>query len=161
MLYRLIYYSKNLIRKSNNPARSELRRIVTSAGQNNRERGVTGGLMFNKDYFGQVLEGERKTVSELFCRIINDQRHASIVLVEASAVETRIFDRWAMGLAEKSETADKLNAKFGLVRGFDPSSLSAPHFLQYVFEMVSLEEKLISVAVPTWDGVGSTNVCLI
>jgi hypothetical protein len=59
MLFRLAYYSTNLNRKTTSPRLSELRKIILSAGSNNRERGITGGLMFNRDYFGQVLEGDR------------------------------------------------------------------------------------------------------
>ena len=112
MLFRLAYYSTNLIKKSTSPRQSELRKIVASAGSNNRELGITGGLMFNRDYFGQVLEGDRASVSDLFCRIAKDPRHRSVVIVEASAIDKRRFDRWAMGLAEKNETAERLNSKF-------------------------------------------------
>ena len=151
MLFRLAYYSTNLIKKSTSPRLSELRKIILSAGSNNRERGITGGLMFNRDYFGQVLEGDRASVSDLFCQIAKDPRHRSVVIVEASAVAERRFDRWAMGLAEKNETAEKLNAKFGLEHGFDPTRISASDFPNYIFEMVSLEDQLISVSIPTWD----------
>ena len=151
MLFRLAYYSTNLIKKSTSPRLSELRKIILSAGSNNRGRGITGGLMFNRDYFGQVLEGDRASVSDLFCRIANDARHRSVVIIEASAVAERRFDRWAMGLAEKNETAEKLNAKFGLEHGFDPTRISASDFANYIFEMVSLEDQLISVSIPTWD----------
>ncbi len=72
MLFRLAYYSTNLIKKSTSPRQSELRKIILSAGTRNRERGITGGLMFNRDFFGQVLEGDRASVSDLFCRIAND-----------------------------------------------------------------------------------------
>src|SRR5450432_845896 len=143
MLFRLAYYSTNLIKKSAIPHQSELRKIILSAGANNRIRGITGGLMFNRDYFGQVLEGDRSSVSELFCRIAKDQRHRSVVIVEASVVDQRIFERWSMGLAEKTETAELLNSKYGLVDGFNPSAMSASNFLNYVFEMVSLENQLI------------------
>lgn len=149
MLFRLAYYSTNLIKKSKTPNRSELRNIVLSAGTNNRKLGVTGGLMFNRDYFGQVLEGDRSAVSELFCRIARDPRHRSIVIMEATVVQQRVFERWSMGLAEKTETAEALNAKYGLTEGFNPSAISAPEFLNYLFEMVSLENELISVSIPT------------
>lgn len=149
MLFRLSYYSTNLIKKSTNPRHSELRKIILTAGTKNRALGITGGLMFNRDYFGQVLEGDRSLVSELFCRIVKDQRHRSIVVVEASVVDQRVFERWSMGLAEKTETAELLNSKYGLVEGFKPSAMSANDFLNYVFEMVSLEDQLISVSIPT------------
>jgi len=161
MLFRLAYYSKNLIKKTNSPRQSELRRIVSSAGSNNRERGITGGLMFNRDYFGQVLEGDRASVSDLFCRIAKDPRHSSVVIVEASAVDTRRFDRWAMGLAEKNETAERLNSKFGLEDGFDPTQMSASDFSNYIYEMVSLEEDLISISIPTWDAESPADVQLV
>ena len=161
MLFRLAYYSTNLIKQSADPRLSELRKIVASAGLINRSRGITGGLMFNRDYFGQVLEGERTSVSELFCSIAKDPRHHSIVLVEAAEIENRIFDRWAMGLAEKNETAEKLNSKFGFKRGFDPTQIRANEFVNYIFEMVSTEDHLISVSIPTWDTQISSGVQLV
>jgi hypothetical protein len=161
MLFRLAYYSTNLIKRTTSPRLSDLRKIVLSAGSNNRERGITGGMMFNRDYFGQVLEGDRAAVSDLFCRIAKDPRHRSVVIVEASAVAGRRFDRWAMGLAEKTETAEKLNSKFGLEHGFDPTQISASDFSNYIFEMVSLEDQLISVSIPTWDTKSSPGVLLV
>ena len=102
--------------------------------------------MFNRDYFGQVLEGDRSSVTMLFCRIANDPRHCSIELVEAGPIEHRMFDRWSMGLAERSETAEQINQKFGLVTGFNPSALSGRDFVNYVLEMVSQEDQLISTS---------------
>jgi Sensors of blue-light using FAD len=161
MLFRLAYYSTNLIKKSAIPHQSELRKIILSAGANNRIRGITGGLMFNRDYFGQVIEGDRSSVSELFCRIVKDPRHRSIVIVEASVVDQRMFERWSMGLAEKTETADQLNSKLGLVHGFDPTQMSATNFSNYVLEMVSLEAQLISVSIPTSDTDNSRKLQLV
>ena len=151
MLFRFAYYSTNLIKKSASYRQSELRKIILSAGSHNRERGITGGLMFNRDYFGQILEGDSASVSYLFCRIAKDPRHRSVVIVEAAAASERRFHRWAMGLAEKNETAEKLNSKFGLEHGFDPTKISTSDFSNYIYEMVSLEDQLISVSIPTWD----------
>jgi len=149
MLFRSAYYSTNLIRRSTDARHSELRKLVLSAGANNRERGITGGLMFNREYFGQVLEGERSAVSTLFCQIAKDPRHRSIVLVEASSVENRLFEHWSMGLAERTETAEKINRSFKLAYGFDPTQMNAETFSKYVFQMVNLEEQLISIKIQT------------
>lgn len=65
---------------------------VLAAGAHNSKRGVTGGLMFNREYFGQVLEGPRAVVSELFCKIAQDPRHRSLVIAEASAAERRLTE---------------------------------------------------------------------
>lgn len=149
MLFRLAYYSTNLIRRSADCRQSELRKLVLCAGANNRKRGITGGLMFNREYFGQILEGERSAVSALFCEIAKDPRHRSIVIVEASTVKNRLFENWSMGLAERTETAEKINRSFKLTYGFDPTQMSAETFSRYVFEMVNLEEQLISVEIQT------------
>jgi hypothetical protein len=149
MLFRLAYYSTNLIRRSIDPQRSELRKLVLTAGVNNRKQGITGGLMFNPDYFGQVLEGDRFAVSALFCPIAQDPRHRSVVIVEASPTDKRIFQHWSMGLAEQTQTAETLNRKFGFAHGFNPTEMNADSFLTYVFEMVKLEDRLISVSVPS------------
>ena len=63
-------------------------------------------------------------------------------------------------MAEKNETAEKLNAKFGLEHGFDPTR-SASDFSNYIFEMVSLEDQLISVSIPTWDTESAPGVQLV
>jgi hypothetical protein len=134
-----------------NPRDSELRKIVASSSSKNRTAGITGGLMFNRSYFGQVLEGERNAVSELFTLIAGDVRHKTVVIVEAVEVRERLFERWSMGFAERTETSDALNAKYGLNHGFDPSGMSAKSFLAYVLEMVTEDERLITVSVPTFD----------
>ena len=88
-LFRLTYYSTNALKKSSSPQKSELRKIITAAQSINRANGISGGLMFNRNYFGQVLEGDRASVSNLFCRIAKDPRHSSIVIMEAATVERR------------------------------------------------------------------------
>lgn len=107
--------------------------------------------MFNRNYFGQVLEGDRTSISDVFCRIAKDPRHRSIVIVDASAIDRRLFEHWSMGLAEKTETAENSNSRFGLDHGFDPTKMTASEFSNYVFEMVRLEDQLISVPIATWD----------
>jgi hypothetical protein len=66
-----------------------------------------------------------------------------------------------MGLAEKNETAEKLNSKFGFARRFDPTQITAKDFVKYILEMVSLENELISVSIPTWETQSSPGVQLV
>ncbi|MEM8791925.1 MAG: BLUF domain-containing protein [Pseudomonadota bacterium] len=41
----------------------------------NRESGITGALLYDGQYFFQVLEGNYQTVTDLFARIRADDRH--------------------------------------------------------------------------------------
>ena len=46
--------------------RADLKSILEAAKRNNMANGVTGALLFNQEYFAQVLEGDRKVVTETF-----------------------------------------------------------------------------------------------
>ena len=86
-LSRLVYYSTNTLRSRGTALQSDLKLILTSAISHNTADGVTGGLVFNRSYFMQVLEGESATVEETFARISEDPRHRKIVLVETKPVD--------------------------------------------------------------------------
>ena len=55
--------------------------IVAKAKATNKKENVTGFLVFNSGYFLQVLEGERRPVNEVFCKIVSDRRHTDITLL--------------------------------------------------------------------------------
>lgn len=76
--------------------RTDLKSILETAKRNNMASGVTGALLFNQEYFAQVLEGDRKAVSETFCRIIKDPRHSEHVILDARAISQRRFADWSM-----------------------------------------------------------------
>ena len=96
-LFRLIYYSKNTVVDPDNPKqRDDLKDILESAKHNNMANGVTGALLFNQNYFAQVLEGDRKAVTQTFCRILKDPRHSDHVILDARAIDQRRFADWSM-----------------------------------------------------------------
>ncbi len=89
-LFRLIYYSKNSAVNPDDPhLRADLKDILETAKRNNMASGVTGALLFNQEYFAQVLEGDRKAVSETFCRIIKDPRHSEHVILDAQRYSSK------------------------------------------------------------------------
>lgn len=98
MLFRLVYHSRNLLRRNAVAAGSELMSIAKAAEQNNLQLGISGALLFDKDTFAQVLEGDRPKVTQLFIRIGSDSRHTDISSIEAKSVTDRRFADWAMAL---------------------------------------------------------------
>ena len=95
MLIRLIYASEVAI--SLTP--SSVQAIVEKARTANQRRHITGVLAFDSHSFLQVLEGERESVSDVFCQIAKDQRHRRVQLLESVAVDERQFATWSMGFA--------------------------------------------------------------
>lgn len=81
----------------------ELLTILDSANRNNPEHGLTGMLLYQNGFFIQVLEGEASDVDLMYERILNDDRHHHIVLVEKVEISERAFGNWTMGFKNLDE----------------------------------------------------------
>jgi hypothetical protein len=68
-LCRLVYFSKYNINTRGNDVTSDLKQILAISIRNNSDRGITGGLVFNRKFFVQALEGEHAVVTQTFARI--------------------------------------------------------------------------------------------
>ncbi|MCX4191025.1 diguanylate phosphodiesterase [Methylophaga sp. OBS1] len=63
----------------------------------NRHRDITGMLVFDGEFFLQVLEGPRQRVSALYELIQTDPRHDEVVTVLEEPIYRRTFDDWGLG----------------------------------------------------------------
>jgi len=99
MLTRLIYHSENHLAAAGGSMIADLNEIMDAANRNNERHGITGALLFDTLWFVQILEGERETVSATFRRIMVDERHDAVTLMDVRPVEKRLFGNWWMGLS--------------------------------------------------------------
>ncbi len=88
-----------------------LEQLLKNARRHNSQRGVTGILLYADGSFFQVLEGEEKTVEDLFASIAHDQRHAEVTLIIREPIVRRAFADWTMGCADM--TAAEVDAVVG------------------------------------------------
>ena len=79
---------------------AEIFRIQEQAERNNSRKGLTGVLLFNRDYFLQCLEGEREEVTHTFTVIATDDRHRQVNLLHATDIEERGYPDWSMGMLD-------------------------------------------------------------
>ncbi len=121
MLIRLIYASEIAVPLS--PA--AVQEIVDKAQTANQRRHITGVLAFDSRGFLQVLEGERRVVSEVFCRIAGDPRHRHLELLESVAVDERLFARWSMGFAAADTHGRETFLRYSGADRFAPLACSA------------------------------------
>jgi hypothetical protein len=70
--------------------------------------GITGALIFEDNRFGQVIEGPRTQIEDLWEKIQKDTRHKNIHLVESRPIEHRSFSKWTMVFQGSEEVAKKL-----------------------------------------------------
>ena len=105
---------------------------------------MTGGLVFNRKYFMQVLEGDRLVVTKLFASISSDLRHSLIELVETRSIDKRQFGPWAMGFASSVELIKKRWEKFAIQGEFNPKLLTAEQIVALILDVVKEGESVAS-----------------
>lgn len=91
-LYELMYFSS----ASESFSEDDIPKILEEARKFNTENNVTGCLVYYKNEFVQILEGEDEVVLELYARISKDSRHANAILLTKAHKNERIFDSWSM-----------------------------------------------------------------
>lgn len=74
----------------------DIRSILESCQRNNRERNVTGLLLYNGRNFLQLLEGDVEDLSWVMRRIEADPRHNGVSIIDDIAVEARACPDWLM-----------------------------------------------------------------
>lgn len=121
MLTRLIYASE----ATDAFGPGDLEALLAAARRGNAQRALTGLLVFDRRAFLQVLEGEGEQLSEVFCRIAADPRHRRVLVIEARAIDERLFADWTMGFAAADAAGAALFLRFAGSARFDPHGLSA------------------------------------
>lgn len=123
MLMQLIYTST----ASRDFSEEELAGILKNAVKNNKQRNVTGLLLFTKGTFMQVIEGEPDVIDALFKTISADPRHRDIEQHVLNPIREREFCEWHMGYRSLS-SGDALalpNYAPFFEGGFDAAMLTA------------------------------------
>jgi hypothetical protein len=148
MLNRLIYYSENHLGASDGKMIRDLNTIMDTSNRNNAKAGITGALVFDTVWFLQILEGERAAIGATLRRIMVDERHDGIVVMECVPISERAFGNWWMGLALLRGDQSALYRKHGLGQRLDPRTMSGEQVLGLARDLASagLERKLTHAA---------------
>lgn len=87
-LFQLTYLSKSELHPLG--LHEELEIIQKTASELNREKQITGILIYRDGYFLHRLEGNRKDIIYLAERIAADRRHSQFKILSQGAIATRI-----------------------------------------------------------------------
>jgi hypothetical protein len=105
LLYNVVYCS----RAAADVDDAAVDRIIETARRCNRERDITGLLVFGSGIFFQWLEGPRDHVTQLMARLKTDPRHQNVVsLSESEEVRERLFCGWDMERVSPDDIRDVL-----------------------------------------------------
>jgi Sensors of blue-light using FAD len=95
MLVELLYCSVSVAPALTN---EDLTRILAAARRRNLAQDITGMLIYHRGEFVQILEGEDKSVANVFENFIGpDLRHTAINKVQENTISHRSFNDWSMG----------------------------------------------------------------
>lgn len=92
---------------------SEVKNILTVSQKNNALLDITGILIYRDGIFIQLLEGDKKTISELYTsKIAKDERHKDCRVLMNLENQARIFPQWSMGVLGKNLLHSKFPEAF-------------------------------------------------
>lgn len=117
----------------------ELEDVLKTSRLNNKERGITGMLLYSEGTFMQVLEGEQDEVLSLYNKIEMDDRHKGIIKLASGKLDERIFGSWSM--AFKSATSQEFSkiSDFADSRDIDTSVHPSVLMLKTFFESNAMQ----------------------
>lgn len=93
MLSQLVYVSV----RNSNCTEEEIQKILEACKRNNKEKDVTGVLLYSDTHFVQYLEGEYGKISSLYDKIKLDNRHKNAIMINTAPIKERSFPSWQMG----------------------------------------------------------------
>ena len=98
---------------------AELGNILRSCRKNNPALSITGMLFLGNGYFLQCLEGPRSNINALYKKILMDERHTQVEILEFKEVMNRYFEEWAMKYVGSMKVISKILKETGL-KEFNP-----------------------------------------
>lgn len=134
MLVRLIYASRSIGPVSEDAISS----ILDQSRRNNRDTGVTGVLcVCHGDVFLQLLEGGRDEVNHLYTKVVRDDRHRDVTLLEYAEISERRFANWRMGRVDLNRVNAGIIIKYSEHAKLDPFRLSGRVALTLLDELMN------------------------
>jgi hypothetical protein len=97
-LFQLIYLSALVTDKP-----ELLVSILEQSIRNNKQRDITGMMLYADGNVMQVLEGEKEVVLQTFRAIEADTRHTGVFVLIEQDVASRQFASWSMGFRHLSK----------------------------------------------------------
>ncbi len=105
-MIKFIFYSS---KASFDLSKEELNALISEARYNNNKNQVTGILLYMNNTFLQYIEGPEKNIDTLYNKILKDDRHHSLSILESGLKPIRQYEDWTMLFKKvSSQESDQL-----------------------------------------------------
>lgn len=137
IILRLTYIS----RYNTHNANVEVARILAQAQRNNERNGITGVLVLNHNYFLQSVEGSRPLINELLRKLVKDDRHFSLQVIECREIEQRRWSKWSMKYLTLNDQDKEYVLKFSAGTDFNPYLMNTSQIMMFVDTLTELQKQ--------------------
>ena len=103
MVYSIIYKSKS--KKSFHI--DEIRKMLSKAKRFNKVNNITGIILYYKQQFIQLIEGDKKSIESLYKDIQADKRHFDVETIISTTSKQSLWTEWSMAFYDFSDTTDQ------------------------------------------------------
>lgn len=128
----------------------EVDKIITAGRQHNAALNITGTLCFENNYFLGCLEGSRDKINHVFNKIVNDDRHAEVHLLELKEVSHRYFEHYLTIFNPKGIV--RYVASQNSTHQFNPYLLDSSHLNEAFNNVIESPEMVVKPAPKTKKG---------
>ena len=104
----------------------ELVDLCAKAAANNLKLGITGLLLCIGNSFVQVLEGEHKSIHDLYNKISKDPRHTQCRILFEGTTPERLFGQWNMNFMQMDDAYFLQYDELGEVKKYIDIVLKSP-----------------------------------
>lgn len=101
--------------------------ILTHAVKRNKDKHITGMMVYDGHSFLQCIEGDEVVINELWEKLNTDPRHHSLHISGEEYDEKRLFSNWNMGYMNNSHEIQEMIRKVTGRESASFESLSYPH----------------------------------
>lgn len=140
MLHRLIYASET----SRPLDAAMVNDLLAKARIANARREITGALAFDSERFLQVLEGSRDRLSALYSRLVQDDRHKALQLIEFVPIDERDFVQWNMAFAAADERTARVVRRYCGGGRLDPAGLTPKAAVRVLRDIAALQQPALA-----------------
>lgn len=85
----------------------EVQQLLAGSKRDNNKKDVTGILLYSESNFFQVLEGEKKTVLDLYDTIQQDKRHNNLIQIFGKEINNESFDGYESDFISENTEIDQ------------------------------------------------------
>ncbi len=109
--------------------------MLTHAVKRNKEKGITGMMVYDGHRFLQCIEGDETVIDALLEKLREDTRHHSLHFNGIEFDENRLFANWNMGYVNNSKEIHKIMHAVTGNEIFSPETLNYPDAKLILWEL--------------------------